>query len=447
MKKIFKLRCSGFSIVGLLIAVLNATGTIGVNEDNIEKYLANDSISVSNFIEQNFDTFVLKYNDSTDEKWEASYIENRFMISINECGNEYQGVFLDFDLDHGYAVVGNDYNFLDFVTNGVSPYKDIESTSYYFSSTKGYYYLKDDHYVSVNDDDNANESFFYENIATKHYDGQEDKVTGCGKINDTDKYVKSRYGAGWTLGRNKSLPMVGYKQWNLSCYRKHYIENDTLSKTTKSEGNCWVISAYNVLQYMADKHLTNMPHNSYSTTYTPEIEEPNIYSQYYDKNGNNKSKLLYYNNNKSSVNEYFLVEKTRNFPKLYTMVRKHVDKKHGHINSGSIFETSEIIEYIAHYYNHKINAKEHVCWGFYMDKGTKKIDKNYPLLWSTSSGTYGLHTMAVCGYKYYSKTSGWWIFKVTKHVLFYELRDGHNDKPRFFDMSGHIGFSAIISLD
>ena len=113
---------------------------------------------------------------------------------------------------------------------------------------------------------------------------------------------------------------------------------------------------------------------------------------------------MYYNNKKSSVHEYFLVGNTRRFPELYTTVRKHVDSKYKHVNDGgSIYNTSEIIEYTAKYYNHKVNAKEHVSWGLYADKGTKKLDNNYPLLWSTSSGTYGSHTMAVCGYKYYSK--------------------------------------------
>ena len=70
-----------------------------------------------------------------------------------------------------------------------------------------------------------------------------------------------------------------------------------------------------------------------------------------------------------------------------------------------------------------------------------------PLLWSTSSGTYGSHTMAVCGFKYYSKTTSWWTFSSTNYVLFYELRDGHSTQPRFFDMTGHYGFAAIINLN
>lgn len=36
---------------------------------------------------------------------------------------------------------------------------------------------------------------------------------------------------------------------------------------------------------------------------------------------------------------------------------------------------------------------------------------------------------------------------VTSYKLFYELRDGHSTDPRFYDISGHVGFSAIIYLD
>ena len=77
---------------------------------------------------------------------------------------------------------------------------------------------------------------------------------------------------------------------------KHIIEKDALSSSTSSEGSCWVISAYNVLQYMADNHWKDMPQQTDMVTYTPSKDEPNIYSKYFDSKGNNKSKLLYYNN-------------------------------------------------------------------------------------------------------------------------------------------------------
>ncbi|MDE7297137.1 MAG: hypothetical protein K2N84_07735 [Clostridia bacterium] len=428
-------------------AMLGTMGVSDVNESNIENYIASDSAAVADFIEENFEKFVDEYNMATDDSWDANYIENRFPITIDACGNVYEGVFMDFDNDNGYAVIGCDYEFLDFVTLGASPYADIKSEEYYYSSATGYYYLCKDEYLSVDVDNNAEEDYFYENDNAKHYDGQEKDKKGCGKIIDTDLYVKDKYGSGWSLGNHASLPMRGYTQWDLSCYRKHIIEKDTLSSSTSSEGNCWAVSAYNVLQYMADTKWTDMPQQTDIANYTPSTDEPKIYSKYFDSTGKNKTKLLYYNNKKSSTNEWFLVSYSRSFPELYTIVRKHVNDKYKKIESGSIYNTSEIIEYTAKYYKHNVNAKEHVAWGGYANAATKKLDDGYPLLWSTSSGTYGSHTMAVCGYKYYTKTSGWWIFKSTKYKLFFELRDGHSTAPRFFDLSGHVGFSAIISLE
>ena len=141
---------------------------------------------------------------------------------------------------------------------------------------------------------------------------------------------------------------------------------------------------------------------------------------------------------------------------MYTDVRRYVDKKFKQVNDGgTIYQTSEIIEAIANQYGHYVNAVEHVLWGLYTDTVSWKIDCGYPSLWRTSNDTYGKHIMAVCGYKYYSKTFGWWIFKTTDYKLFFELKDGHADDddddgstdPRYYDISGHSGFAAIISLE
>lgn len=151
MKKTVKIMCGGFSIIPIIAGVLNSSGIKGVDEKNIVEYLKGDNVSVSDFIENNTLQFVEEYNkylasenlsseelssnelqkdetsmqEQTIELWNATCIENRFEITINECGDEYVGTFLDFDGDNGYAVVGNDYNFLDFLTKGESPYAEI----------------------------------------------------------------------------------------------------------------------------------------------------------------------------------------------------------------------------------------------------------------------------------------------------------------------------------
>lgn len=441
-----KIRSVTLGIVPIFLAILIENGYIGVNENNIKEYINNNPNDISLFIENNFSKVVSKYNKSFDTKpWDASYIENKFEIIVNDAQETYTGVFLDFDKDNGYAVVGYDYSFLDFQTIGDSPFKNIKASEYYYYSTKGYFYNDESKIKSVNDQDNIKQESDYNFICGKHYDGQEENKTGCGKIKDTDLYIKSKYGDGWSLDKSKSLNMKGYEQDDLSCYRENRIENDSASGY--SEANCWMVSAYTVLQYMQKFKWTTMPSDSKTVTYYPSISEKNVYSKYYDNNGNNKTKELTYNGGKSKVHQYELKSSSFTFSELYSEVRKHVSDKFSKVEGGTIWETSDIIEYIADKYGYKVNSNEHVVWALYMDAGTMKLDSGYPLLWSTSNDTYGSHTMAVCGYKYYSKTEGWWIFKNTQKKLFYELRDGHTTEARFYDMTDHVGFSAIISLE
>ena len=411
-----------FSIIMALVSMLNGLGFQDATVNNLNTYIAQDCISVADFIENNFELFVEEYNNSSDEDedWYAEYVENRFIITVNECGNEYKGVFLDFDNDNGYAVVGDDYNLCDFKTQGESPYLDIVSDSYCYSVVCGYCYLRDGEYVSVNEENNADENFIYDNVVAKNYAGHEDKnVKGCGRIEDPDQYVNDKYDGGWTLGRNNHLNMQGYAQWYLSCYIKD-----------GSEGNCWFVSAYHVLQYMADVYWKNMPQRyAMIGYYNPQTREPTLYAKY--------------------MSEGYRLNDSRTITELYADVRKHINERYQQVDEGMIWDTSEIIEYVARQYGHYVNSVEHIAWGLYTDTATKKIDSGYPVLWSTSNDTYGSHTMAVCGYKYYWKTTGWWIFKTASYKLFFEIKDGWvgNGASRYYDISGHAGFSAIISLE
>ncbi|MBQ2717538.1 MAG: hypothetical protein IJF75_02930 [Clostridia bacterium] len=437
------------SILTIIIAILFSNGISNVNNNNVQDYVNSDPASVCEFIDDNFNKFVDEYNNMASKEkleiWDAKFIENQFEIDINECGKEYKGIFLDFDADNGYAIIGNDYTFLDFVTDGVSPYEGIETDKYYFSTASGYMYYKDNICFGVNESNNADSSYIYDNITGQSYNGQEEGEIGCGKIKDPYLYVNDKYGSGWVLSSSRSLDMIGYTQDELTCYLENEIEDDLCNVYT--EANCWVVSAYNVLQYMADNYWTRMPKNYKYSLYYPSISEPRIYSLYYDSNGNNKTKLLRYNNNSQSVYQTHLKRNVFSFPKLYNETREFVNSKFGKINDGSIWNTSTIIESMANKYGYHVNSVEYVAWVAHADSATKKIDQGYPLLWSTLNGTYDSHTMAVCGYNYYSRTSGWWIFKTTKYKLFYAIKDGHATETRYYDMSGHVGFSAIIALE
>ncbi len=109
------------------------------------------------------------------------------------------------------------------------------------------------------------------------------------------------------------------------------------------------------------------------------------------------------------------------FPKLYTDVRKFVYILTKKVNDGTIYNTANIINVVGRLYGYDFKAKGTIAAGLYSGSGITAINKMLPFVLCTSSasnGGYGNHLMAGCGYKIYSKTQGWWIFKTTSYKFF-----------------------------
>jgi len=307
-------------------------------------------------------------------------------------------------------------------------------------------FLSDGEYKSVIEENNPKTDILDLQKNNTHYDGQEEYEIGCGKIFDTDQYIKSKYGDGWILNQKKSLDMYGNLQSNLSCYTNNIYDKNNGCCYSYSEGNCWIIGAYNIIEYMAKTKWTRMQSNNYKRLYFPKDEEPNLYSLYYDRNGNNISGIAQITSNGAIHYNYELNSNAIYFNNLYCEVRKFVNDTFKKTESGSVYETAKIINYMANKYGYSICFKSSIIWGLYSDCGFNSIDNGYPFMWCTSdasNGTYGNHIMAGCGYEIYSKTTSWWIFSFTSYKYFFELRDGHKNYPRFFDYSGFIGFGGI----
>lgn len=119
-------------------------------------------------------------------------------------------------------------------------------------------------------------------------------------------------------------------------------------------------------------------------------------------------------------------------------------------DGGTVYNTATIINEVGKQYGYDFKAKGTILAGLYGSSGITAVDKNLPFVLCTSAASnagYGNHLMAGCGYKVYSKTSGWWIFKVTSYKYFYELRDGHSSDIRYLDLSALTGFGGIVLLD
>ncbi len=464
-----KLKSSAISIVLILITILSSLGIKNVTEDNIEDYIEKDAVAVADFIEDNFGKFVYEYNATSEEEWHATYIENRYDILISECGDEYDGVFLDFDGANGYAVVGNDYNLLDFNVNEESPYLGITFDKCMYSTVTGYLYELNGECLSVNPEYNVDESVFDTEFSAsmKNYEGQDNDRVGCGSINDTDLYVNDKYGNGWKLSKRKYLTTtlnhtgeeITKTQSALSVYIEWKVRKDNLGNEYVddfTEGNCWLVSAYNALQYLGEKNkkFKNLPGVLDTSLYNPRVSEPKIYSKYFDKNGNNLSKALKYSNgtvakdaNGKTIRQYDLKDNNLEFPDLYIAMRKCANKYYGKINSGSIYETAYLIEQVAKQYDLNIDTNVFYTLLTSSSNALNSINKGYPFLWGTFGDTYDNHLMMGCGYKTYSKTTGWWIFKVTSYKTFYEVKDGWNAPSRFFDVNGYYFLGTVLTFN
>ncbi len=433
-----------FKILLAMLMILNSISVNPIDEQSLLDTLPPECEAVADFIEENFALFVEKYNEEiedSDANWSATGIESRMPIFVLSPDGLEDALFLDFSAEDGYAVLGDNYVMYDFQTEGESPLKDIEADAFAYNVYGGYLYMVDGNYYSIEEQNNSIESYWDSLIMNQQqYDGQEKDQTGCGKIKDTDKYIKSKYGSGWKLNKSGSLPMTGFDQWDLSVYKNNRKDGAI------SEGNCWVVSAYTVLQYYADeKYSSKMPISSDIVDYDPKTSEPRIYKLYYNKAGNNISGTVTRDGIKYF--KYQMKNESYKFNKLWAKTREYVDEKYGKINGGTIWETENIIKNVAKDYDVTINTNVSVLWGYTYNNVISSIDRGDAFIWSTSNDTYGSHTMAGCGYKQYIKETKIWFVTHSEYKLFYELRDGHSKEARYYDVNGHVGFSAIIFLE
>ncbi|MGN0814553.1 MAG: hypothetical protein ACI4MH_04890 [Candidatus Coproplasma sp.] len=236
----------GFSIVFILIAMLGDIGVSDVNESNIEDYIASDCVAVADFIEDNFEKFVSEYNEASEDEWLASSIEDKKTVTDIDTEEEY--IYLDFDNDNGYALVGNEYNFLDFSTTGDLLYTKTPD-KLYWSSYDGFVYQENDEYVRydteyLTEEELNDYSFNYSGKANSKYS------SGSDVINDIPSYLNSRYGGNWYCDNNASKSLSGYTD----VYQNDYAIYDG------SEGNCTLSAFYGIFQYLRDnKNLNNLP--------------------------------------------------------------------------------------------------------------------------------------------------------------------------------------------
>lgn len=404
------------------------------------------------------------YEEESEEEYEdievpepdyltASSVEKIVPIYIIttdiEADDSEVGYFIDFGEDTGYLTVGYNYEIYGLEAIGESPYKDMsDDTACVYIKGSGYFYAEGDGTLRSADENRDTLEDDIDNIYVGNYVGQESGTSGCGRIYNTMLYTRFKYGYNYHLDSWNSLDMKSFKMYQLSVYK-------TLnpSGVYSYENNCWIMSAYHVLQYLADNTFSNMPKNNEREIYDPQVDESVIYSNYFDADGNSKKKITM---NNTSVDKYELCASNYfSFPALYNQTRRIVNDNFGRCDGGTARDTANILKYTGDYYGNPISCSIHSYWSSYLNSGINQLNNDKPLIWTTYGGTYGNHSMAVSGYKKYTKQISFLFFSFTKEKIYYGIKDAKKEIVQgkksyskvYYDMSGYKYFGALTSFN
>lgn len=414
------------NFLSFLIALLTAVSgvTVGqINESNIEEYLNPDCESVSEFIVENLSELGKEYNNTLEEgelSFNATSCE--FSIPVHITTTNQDAVYLDFDGNNGYMIVADEYNVIACETTGDLEYlKGLENT--YYSLFDGFVYYEDGKTVAFNrptyTQEEIDEFLKTELKGSDSYDGQSTKGDD-GEIYDPDKYVADRYDSDYKVDEENLLKDFDYiLQYNLSSYY-NYVDGRKFS-----EGNCSLVSAYVVLNYLRKigKYPT-LPNDNVWVDATRD----SFYSKY----------------NKDA--DYDVHEK-KLLPRLYKEIRDYCIKEFGYEFDGTNpFNITDIIEDNARKFGARVTADHHIIYSF-EDEVVDQIDKGYPSLWNMAmSSTYGDHTTVVTGYKVYKKVKKILGIKFNSYVKLLALHDNWNSSVRYFDYSTYYGIGSFITV-
>lgn len=412
------------AILLAMLTLLNGGANAVITEENLGDYLSSDCASVAYFIIDNLSLFADEYNRSLSEgeqPFEAVSCEG--LLPVYVVSLEQEGLYLDFNDENGYMIVLDDYSVVAFETTGDLDYlKEVEYT--YYSIYDGFLYRNEDgdflpyEFTELTEED-WNE-YLETEMEKKKYDGQTDGKDG--RIYNPDAFVKDKYGKGYSVYRENSLPDYEYiDQFNLSIYQE--LRNNK----PYSEGNCSLSSVYSLLNYLKiSGQYEKLPSSSSVTRY--DATRDSFYKKY-----------------KGKVN-YQIVTPIE-LPVLYLKIREYAISTYGYEVSGTNpFRIPKMIEAVGKKYGCKLKAKHILVWS-YESQVVKEINGGYPTIWNmANSSSYGSHSTVVTGYKTYRKTKKILGFKLYSYVELLELNDNWETEAQYFDFTNYGAFGFFIRV-
>jgi|AGTN01.3.fsa_nt_gi hypothetical protein len=385
-----------------ILSILFPSVNFLINENEISDYIGKDCDSLADFIVDNLYLFEKEYNENLlpdEPKFEASGCEYRTKIRNLSAGAD--AVYLDFDGNNGYMVIGEDYNIYKFEPVGDLAFLKLEENIFY-SDGDGFLYYNEEYKNYIPYETDESEDIICTSSAGKDTSG---------RIVDSDAYINGNYGSGYSLYQSKDLLYyLPGTQMELTMYIK------TIGAGITSEGNCALVSMYNTLEYLKlSNKYPSLPSNS--IYFRPALDDPHY-------------------NQIISTTEYRPRAVQEYLPQLYVTIRNHAAQYYSYRTSNdslSVSQMDNFIEAIGDFYGANINSTYFPLWSFGSNV-KDDIDAGYFTIFNMNNDSfYGNHSVAVAGYKVYRKATKILFVTVYDTVNLAIIGDGWGPIKAYYD--------------
>jgi hypothetical protein len=388
----------------LCLAAACLVGNIGVTSTLHSSDL---KAPIVEFMAQNFDTFVNKYNEFHEDDLIATKLLRTRNLVLEEGAVGYY-----FDFDYGYMVASEEYE-IYLVSNYDLSFEDnlfLTDDTLYFTGTAFYdgngneYGIASDYFST---DSNADFKVTTNLSATSSSSDRDGEITSS----EIDGYTSTYY-PGYNVVSENYIPFCDYVyQLDTSVYIK------SSGGYEYSEANCVINSTYSMLHNLGKKDRDrDFYYSDYYVDYTGDnlINDAHYSLTYNGWKSNDRSRSgapnlgkkalkvasdLYLRLRERAIISYGYNEETGMNGSYAKNMAMDVDGWYGY--NTDFFETNDF------------NTVKSL------------VDSNIPsLVGTTGSINYGNHSMAVNGYIKLEKTSGWWIFTSTDTKWILAVDDG-----------------------
>ncbi|HBD05957.1 MAG TPA: hypothetical protein DCY93_00910 [Firmicutes bacterium] len=419
------------NILMLIAAVLSATLGVSISQNDAQKIVGKDHDSIACFIEDNLEQFKTEYHNAmNDFSFNPSYVENKYEVYLID--SESYSTFLDFDGNNGYMLVADNYELLDFKTEGQLDYFNYgyevcysPDTNYcfYYETEERYIPFSAINYLGQEPEDIMRGKCLFDYDITEYTTRKDGNI-----IHDYEYYMNKRYGS-----KYKYVSSTGYSnrysfptQMDYSFYS---LDGDN------AEGNCGLAALYNSYLYGSLRYSDKKYKGCKS--YGVKVQA-RYYDPYYFSIMNNPRKY--------GVSYIFDISSINVFPQSYLDIRDWMQKNANYrCNGSSAKQLANCIKAII-YSDSKVKVKPRAELFLTFKQIKALVDKNCLPLIGVDDNVWGCHFMTITGYRIYEKRESFWIFKLITPVNLLQLCDNHFGLPTYMDFEDYTKIRQLSTV-